>query len=102
LKCLDRYSKVRCGLSGIFEQADLTAKFLSEGIDLIGWKPRSECKTPDGGYNSESDLEFFSDSPDSWTMVNPGAFAVYFPQDAHAPLAGEGPVRKVVVKIAAA
>ncbi len=26
----------------------------------------------------------FADQPDAWTAVGPGAFAVYFPSDAHA------------------
>jgi biofilm protein TabA len=30
----------------------------------------------------------------------PGTFAIFFPEDAHAPMAGEGLIHKVVVKVA--
>jgi beta-galactosidase beta subunit len=36
----------------------------------------------------------------TWVAVPPGSFAIFFPHDAHAPLGGEGRVKKAVVKVA--
>jgi beta-galactosidase beta subunit len=53
-------------------------------------------------YDAEKDIVFFDDAPETWFRVPAGSFAVFFPEDAHAPLAGEGEVRKVIVKVAVA
>ena len=70
------------------------------GIDEMGWKPRSRCTSPDVPYDADADIEFFADPPDAWVAVDAGAFAVFFPGDAHAPLVGESEIHKVVVKVA--
>jgi len=70
------------------------------GTDSMGWKPASACIRPAGGYDPERDVRFFSDEPDSWVIVNSGAFAVFFPDDAHMPLISPGHVHKVVIKVA--
>ena len=43
---------------------------------------------------------FFDDEPASWIATPAGAFCLFFPDDAHAPLVSAGFIRKVVVKIA--
>ncbi|NOY82516.1 MAG: DUF386 domain-containing protein [Kiritimatiellaeota bacterium] len=68
------------------------------GTDLMGWRPVSDCKSA-GGYDPDNDIEFFHDPPIAWLTVPRGCFAVFFPEDAHAPLAGQDPVRKIVVKV---
>ena len=69
------------------------------GTDEMGWKSRSRCTSPDGEYDADADIEFFADLPDAWVAVDAGAFAVFFPEDAHALLVGEGELHKVVVKV---
>ena len=73
-------------------------QYCLEGTDRIGWKPTDGCKeeTP---YDADSDLAFYRDVPESWFEVPAGFFAIFFPDDAHAPLAGDGPVHKVIVKV---
>ncbi|MBR4222138.1 MAG: YhcH/YjgK/YiaL family protein, partial [Victivallales bacterium] len=46
------------------------------------------------------DCGFFEDKAQSWFDVRPGCFAIFFPEDAHAPNVGTGKHRKVVIKIA--
>lgn len=70
------------------------------GTDEMGWKPGSMCRTPAGPYNPEKDIRFFTDAPDAWVMVHAGAFAIFFPEDAHLPLVSEGEIHKIVVKVA--
>ncbi len=75
-------------------------QYVVSGNELIGWQPLPTCKTVKQAYNAETDLAFFLDRPSSWFELAPRSFAVFFPEDAHAPLAAQGPVHKVVVKVA--
>lgn len=67
------------------------------GTDCIGWAPAAGLAGD--GYDAEKDLEFHAARPESWATVPPGRFAVFFPEDAHAPLGGTGRLLKVVVKV---
>jgi len=69
------------------------------GMDLMGWTSLEECKTYGLGYDEEKETEFYRVEPTVFFPVFPGHFAVFFPEDAHAPLAGVDPVRKVVMKV---
>jgi len=76
-------------------------QFILAGTDTMGWKPRSRCIQPTRGYDETADIEFFADKPDTFLAVESGAFAIFFPEDAHMPLISPQPTHKVVVKIAA-
>ncbi|MHB1074730.1 NanQ anomerase/TabA/YiaL family protein [Thiobacillus sp.] len=71
-----------------------------EGIDEMGWKPVAACVDPATDYDAARDIRFFNDTPSSWIATPSGAFCLFFPEDAHAPLVGQGRIRKVVMKIA--
>lgn len=70
-----------------------------QGAEEIGWAALDACRTPDGAFVAERDLGFFEDRPQTWLSLPPGHFAIFFPDDAHAPLAGLGPIKKAVVKV---
>jgi biofilm protein TabA len=70
------------------------------GHDVIGWKQLSACRNPVEDYNEIKDIQFFLDPSDSWVTVPQGSFGIFYPEDAHAPMASEGPIHKVVVKVA--
>ncbi|MBF0216560.1 MAG: YhcH/YjgK/YiaL family protein [Candidatus Omnitrophica bacterium] len=70
------------------------------GTDTIGWKPIGNCLKPEEAYNQARDIILFSDTADMYIPVTGQLFSVLYPEDAHAPLACEGFVRKIVVKIA--
>jgi YhcH/YjgK/YiaL family protein len=80
-----RYIDIQCTISG---------------TDMIGWKNLRECAADGEGYNDEKDIEFFPGKPDVWVKTPPGTFAVFFPEDVHAPLGSEDDLFKVVIKIA--
>ncbi|RYY90831.1 MAG: DUF386 domain-containing protein [Chitinophagaceae bacterium] len=69
-----------------------------EGSEVMGWKPRSTCVAA-GEYNTEKDVTFFSDKPDMYFMLSAGQFAIFYPEDVHAPMIGEGPIKKLVLKV---
>ena len=77
----------------------IDVQFTVTGIDYIGWKPAVECTSETDGYNSEKDIAYFTDRPETWLSVPQDIFAVFFPEDGHAPLGGTGPIHKVVVKV---
>jgi YhcH/YjgK/YiaL family protein len=73
-----------------------------EGVDEMGWKPLADCREPVADYSAERDIQFFRDSPASWIVTPSGAFCIFFPEDAHAPLVATGNIRKLIFKIAIA
>jgi biofilm protein TabA len=75
-------------------------QFTIEGREEIGWRPLADCRQTAGAFDDERDVGFFSDSPDTWLALPAGTFAIFFPDDAHAPLGGHGTVTKAIVKIA--
>ena len=74
-------------------------QFVAAGADEFGWQDAATCAAP-LPYNAEKDLTFYADVPDIWVPLPAGTFALFFPADAHAPLAGSGEMLKVVVKVA--
>lgn len=70
------------------------------GTDVIGWGPLHACSQTDAPYASNTDCILYLDPPQAWADLAPETFMVFFPEDAHAPLAGTGPLHKVVVKVA--
>ena len=69
------------------------------GVETIYWKPREKCITPNGDYNPEKDVRFYSDAPDTSFQLTGGQFAIFFPEDVHAPMIGEGEIKKLVIKV---
>jgi biofilm protein TabA len=72
-----------------------------DGVETIGWKPREKCANPNGDYNAEKDVLFFNDSPDMFFQLTNTQFAIFFPDDVHAPMIGEGNIKKLVMKVKA-
>src|SRR5437764_1289273 len=70
-----------------------------EGADEIGWLALADCRKPAGPFLTDRDVGLFDDRPRAWFPLPMGHFALFFPDDAHAPLAGLGPVTKAVVKV---
>ena len=71
-----------------------------EGTDEMGWKALADCTQPLSDYSGERDIQFFHDAPATWIATPPGAFCIFFPEDAHAPLVASGTIRKAIFKIA--
>ena len=66
-----------------------------------GWAERSNCLAPREEFNSEKDVQFFNDAPQTFFMLKPQQFVIFFPGDAHAPMLGEGSLRKLIFKLQA-
>jgi YhcH/YjgK/YiaL family protein len=75
-------------------------QFVIDNADLIGWLPVTRCERISTPYAADKDVVLFYDRPPTWLDLPSGYFAVFFPEDAHAPLAASGLVSKAVVKVA--
>ncbi|MEP7251687.1 MAG: YhcH/YjgK/YiaL family protein [Ginsengibacter sp.] len=69
------------------------------GREQIGWKTRGNCTQQKGDYNAEKDVVFYSDAPDMYFHLTNNQFAIFFPEDVHAPMIGEEDIKKMVVKV---
>jgi YhcH/YjgK/YiaL family protein len=68
--------------------------------ETMGYTPA--CNLPAGEYNAEKDITKFAIPSESYIDVKPGMFAIFFPQDGHAPcISSEETIKKVVVKVLA-
>jgi YhcH/YjgK/YiaL family protein len=70
-----------------------------KGQEQIGWKPRETCKEQKGEYNSVKDVLFYHDTPDMFFQLSDAQFVIFFPEDVHAPMIGEGNIKKMVMKV---
>jgi YhcH/YjgK/YiaL family protein len=69
------------------------------GVEQIGWKPREKCKTENGSYNADKDVQLYHETPDMYFQLTSGQFAILFPEDVHAPMIGDEEIKKVVIKV---
>jgi len=67
--------------------------------EIIGIKALERCSTLKSEYNSQDDCALYTGKPDNYITVQPGEFLIVYPEDAHAPIIGEGKIRKLVVKV---
>lgn len=69
------------------------------GRESFGWSERANLRRPQGAFDSEKDICFFDDTPQTYYTLLPGQFTILLPDDAHAPMVGEGTIKKAIVKV---
>ena len=81
----------------------IDVQYVAEGCERIGYATLSETTSVEKAYDSENDYVLYKATGDLFT-VSAGSFAIFAPQDLHAPCLAVGgpetlaPVCKVVVK----
>jgi YhcH/YjgK/YiaL family protein len=70
-----------------------------KGHEIMGWKPRTKCVLPNGDFNDEKDVQLYFDQPDTFFSLTENQFVIFFPEDVHAPMIGEGEITKMVIKV---
>lgn len=67
--------------------------------ETFGYTPL--CDLPAFDYNVEKDITKYGDTkPQTFVTVNPGQFAIFFPQDGHMPcIIDEPEIKKAIFKI---
>lgn len=81
----------------------IDVQYVFQGQERFGYVPLNQAPAVITPYNEEKDVIFYA--PGTVTLpLSTGQFAIYFPQDVHAPSLAEGgtptDVIKVVVKVA--
>ena len=46
-----------------------------------------------------NELSIYADAPDMYFELTDNQFAIFFPEDVHAPMIGDGEIKKLVVKV---
>lgn len=71
------------------------------GSETYGYT--AACNLPEAEYNAEKDITKFGDLvAESYVTCQPGMFAIFFPQDGHAPcISAEAEIKKAIFKIKA-
>ena len=72
---------------------------LLEGKETIGWKAIEDLTDQVKPYEKDGDCALYSDRPTAWAELTPGQFMIVFPEDPHAPIIGEGKIRKLIAKV---
>ena len=68
--------------------------------EVMGWSPlqglQSESVNP---FNEEDDYAVYAEAAQTYLTIRPGEFVIVWPEDAHAPIIGEGKLRKLIAKV---
>lgn len=69
-------------------------------IEIIGWRALQDIDIPsEQPFNTDADFALYDAPATSYLSVHPGEFFMAWPQDAHAPIIGNGTLRKLVAKV---
>lgn len=78
----------------------IDVQFVAKGSELMGYAPLENQKVIDE-YSEANDITFFSGEK-SFSLVDEGMFAIFFPTDVHLPgikVNEKSHVKKVVIKV---
>lgn len=74
-------------------------QFPLAGEETFAWKSRSGLVKLREAYNAKDDIAFYTDEAGFHFTLHPDEFAVFFPQDGHAPCIGKGKMKKAIAKV---
>lgn len=70
------------------------------GNETIGWAALADIAVEsDAPFDETNDFALFTAPATSYFTLRPGEFCIVFPEDAHAPVIGEGTLRKAIAKV---
>ena len=68
--------------------------------ETYGYTPL--CRLPQADYNEEKDITKYEGAADTYVTCKPGEFAIFFPQDGHAPcITDASEIKKAIFKVLA-
>lgn len=71
-----------------------------DNVETIGWRSLGEIGVPsEKPFDTEHDFALYACPAATYVTVRPGEFFMAWPQDAHAPVIGEGTLRKLIAKV---
>lgn len=72
---------------------------LLEGSETIGWSPIEGLTDVRQPYDEVTDCVLYADRPSTYVTLSPGQWLMAWPEDAHAPVIGNGRIRKLIAKV---
>lgn len=72
---------------------------LLKGEETVGWKSLSDCRNETKPYNEDEDCALYDEQAATYVKMQPGQILIVWPEDAHAPVIGEGKIRKLIIKV---
>lgn len=72
---------------------------LLTGEETVGWLPLADCKAEHKPYDADSDYGLYADQPSTYFTLRPGMMLLVWPEDPHAPIIGQGKIRKAIAKV---
>lgn len=71
-----------------------------DAAETFGYTPL--CELPKAEYNAEKDITKYEGAAQSYVTCQPGMFAIFFPQDGHAPcICDKAEIKKAIFKVKA-
>lgn len=81
-------------------QAYIDVHFPLSGVEVVGWSPLTALKgESEEPFNKEADFALYEQPASTYFTVRSGEFLAVWPEDAHAPIIGEGKLRKAIAKV---
>lgn len=107
IKGSDLFVNIQCAKGKTKEEALLEThrKMIDIQIPLstsetFGYTPLGDL--PEAEYNEEKDITKYQGAANTYVTCKPGEFAIFFPQDGHAPcISDEAEIKKAIFKILA-
>lgn len=78
--------------------ADIQILLIGE-TEGFGWSDRADITMPIAEFDATKDVQFYDDAHQFIFELRKGQFTILMPEDGHAPMIGEGKVKKAIVKV---
>ena len=77
----------------------LDIQLVLSGSERFGWIAAEELAAPSAPFDEAKDICFWEDKPTMYFDLHVGQMAIFLPEDGHAPMIGEGKIKKCIVKV---
>lgn len=86
------------------QKLEVHRKYIDVHIPLtcaeeFGWRHIATLGESDAPFDADNDFALYTAESSKWFTLAPGEFCIVYPEDAHAPVVGNGTIRKLVAKI---
>ncbi len=77
----------------------LDIQLVLSGKEAFGWISADDLTSPEAPFDEAKDICFWKDIPTMQFELHEGQMAIFLPEDGHAPMIGEGQIKKCIVKV---
>ncbi len=77
----------------------LDIQLVLSGKEAFGWISADDLTSPTAPFDEAKDICFWNDTPTMQFELHEGQMAIFLPEDGHAPMIGEGQIKKCIVKV---